>query len=130
MSRLSDPLLMRETQYGYYSAWQHSAIRALIAMVPFRGDHAALGAALRPPLSAQEVQKSVKLLLDLGLVEKTADGTLQVTAATITTGRKASALQVDLFHQQTFPANLAWALALSFACNASLFLLGLVIFWV
>ncbi len=103
MARLSDPLLMRETQYGYYSAWQHSAIRALIAMAPFRGggDHAALGAALHPTLTASEVQKSVKVLLDLGLIERDADGTLKVTAAAITTGRKASALQVDLFHQQT-----------------------------
>jgi uncharacterized protein (TIGR02147 family) len=101
MSRLSDPRLVRETQYGYYSAWHHSALRALLAMAPFRGDYAALGAALRPPVSAAEAQKSVKLLSDLGLVEPGPDGSLKVTAAAITTGRKASALQVDLFHQQT-----------------------------
>lgn len=101
MARLSDPLLMRETQYGFYSGWQHSAIRALLAVAPFRGDYAGLGAALRPPLSAQEAQKSVKLLLDLGLAEAGPDGVLRVTSAAITTGRKASALQVDLFHQQT-----------------------------
>lgn len=101
MSRLSDPALVRATQYGYYSGWQHSAIRALLAMGPFRGDYAALGAVLRPPLSAQEAQKSVKLLHDLGLVELDAGGTPRVTAAAITTGRKASALQVGLYHQQT-----------------------------
>lgn len=101
MARLSDPQLMRETQYGYYSAWHHSAIRALLAMAPFRGDYAALGAALRPPIPAQEAQRSVKLLLDLGLAETGPDGPLRVTAAAITTGRKTSALQVDLFHQQT-----------------------------
>lgn len=106
-SRLSDPQLLRETQFGYYAAWHHSAIRALIAMKPFHGgdgkvgDFATLGAALRPPLSAFEVQKSVKLLVDLGLVEKVADGSHAVTAPAVTTGRKASALQVDLFHQQT-----------------------------
>lgn len=101
MARLSDPLLVRETQYGYYSAWQHSAIRALLAAAPFRGDYAALGGALRPPVSAQEAQKSVKLLVDLGLAETGSDGVLKVASAAITTGRKASALQVDLFHQQT-----------------------------
>jgi uncharacterized protein (TIGR02147 family) len=101
MSRLSDPHLIRETQYGYYSAWHHSAVRALLAMAPFRGDYAALGAALRPPIPAQEAHKSVKLLQELGLAEPGPDGTLKVTAAAITTGRKASALQVDLFHQQT-----------------------------
>ncbi|MBW8888665.1 MAG: TIGR02147 family protein [Fibrobacteres bacterium] len=101
MARLSDPQLVRETQYGFYSAWHHSVIRALLAIAPFRDDYAALGAALRPPLTAQEAQKSVKLLSDLGLVEPGPDGALKVAAAAITTGRKASALQVDLFHQQT-----------------------------
>jgi uncharacterized protein (TIGR02147 family) len=101
MSRLSDPQLVRETQLGFYSSWHHSAIRALLAMAPFRGDYAALGAALRPPISAQEAQKSVKLLLDLGLAGQAKDGELKLTSAAITTGRKASALQVDLFHQQT-----------------------------
>lgn len=100
MARLSDPRLLRETQYGYYSAWHHSAIRAILAMKPFRGDYAALAAALVPPISPQEARKSVKLLLDLGLVEQEGDE-LKVTATAITTGRKATALQVDLFHQQT-----------------------------
>lgn len=101
MARLSDPRLVRETQFGYYSHWHHSAIRALLAMAPFRGDYAALGAALCPPISAQEAQKSVKLMLDLGLVEQGREGDLQVSAPAITTGRKASALQVEMFHQQT-----------------------------
>jgi uncharacterized protein (TIGR02147 family) len=100
MARLSDPRLLRETQYGYYSAWHHSAVRAILAMKPFRGDYAALAAALVPPISPQDARKSVKLMLDLGLVEQDGDG-LKVTSAAITTGRKATALQVDLFHQQT-----------------------------
>lgn len=101
MSRLSDPELVRETQYGFYSSWHHSAIRALLAMAPFRGDYAALGAALRPPITAQEAQKSVKLMLDLGLAVQDKESGLKLTSAAITTGPKASALQVDLFHQQT-----------------------------
>jgi uncharacterized protein (TIGR02147 family) len=101
MARLSDPQLVRETQYGFYSSWHHSAIRALLAMAPFRGDYAALGEALSPPLSALEAQKSVKLLLELGLVEQGRDGELRVAAAAITTGRKASTLQLEMFHQQT-----------------------------
>jgi uncharacterized protein (TIGR02147 family) len=101
MARLSDPRLVRETQYGFYSSWHHSAIRALLAMAPFRGDYAALGEALSPPISAQEAQKSVKLMLELGLVEQGQAGELRVSSAAITTGRKASALQVEMFHQQT-----------------------------
>jgi uncharacterized protein (TIGR02147 family) len=101
MSRLSDPELVRETQYGFYSSWHHSAIRALLAMAPFRGDYAALGAALRPPITAQEAQKSVKLMLDLGLAVPDKQGGLKPASAAITTGPKASALQLDLFHQQT-----------------------------
>lgn len=101
MSRLSDPELVRETQYGFYSSWHHSAIRALLAMAPFRGDYAALGAALRPPITAQEAQKSVKLMLDLGLAVQDKDGWLKPASTAITTGPKASALQVDLYHQQT-----------------------------
>lgn len=101
MARITDPLLVRETQYGFYSAWHHSAIRALVGMVPFRGDYQELGSSLRPPISALEAQKSVKLLLDLGLVNQRPEGGLELSAAAITTGTKASALQVALFHQQT-----------------------------
>lgn len=107
MARLSDPRLVRETQYGFYSAWHHSAIRALLAMAPFRGDYAALGAALRPPIPAQEAQKSVQLLLNLGFAEMDRDGALRIGTPALTTGRKASALQVDLFHQQTLGLALA-----------------------
>ena len=99
-ARLSDPRLLRETQYGYYSAWQHSAVRAVLALAPFTGDHEALGASLTPPIPAAEARKSVKLLADLGLIEATGDGSYALSSPGITTGRKASALQLDLFHQQ------------------------------
>lgn len=101
MSRLSDPQLVQEVQYGYYSAWYHSAIRALIAMAPHRGDATLLASCLRPPIKAQEAQKSIKLLQDLHLISMQDDGALHVSSASITTGRKTSALQVELFQQQT-----------------------------
>lgn len=101
MSRLSDPHLVQEVQYGYYSAWHHSAIRALIAMAPHRGDASRLAACLRPSISAQEAQKSVKLLQELQMISMRDDGALHVSTPSITTGRKTSALQIELFQQQT-----------------------------
>lgn len=100
-ARITDPRLVRETQFGYYSAWHHSAVRALLAMRPFRGDYEALGAALVPPITAQEARRSVKLLADLGFVQATPEGGYGLSSPGVTTGRKASSLQLDLFHQQS-----------------------------
>jgi uncharacterized protein (TIGR02147 family) len=101
MARLRDPQLIEQLQYGFYSAWYHTAIRSWLGMYPFQGDFESLAASLRPRITAQEAQKSVGLLLDLGLIVETSEGRMQLAASGITTGRKTSALQIDLFHHQT-----------------------------
>src|SRR4051812_46650112 len=101
LSRIRDPELVRETQYGFYSAWYHSVIRSIIGMLPFRGDFDQLAGTVTPPITAQEAQKSLRLLMDLGLVIREPGGEYRLSASGITTGKKASAVQLPLYHQET-----------------------------
>jgi uncharacterized protein (TIGR02147 family) len=66
--------LLGEAQFGYFSEWYHPAVRELACMPSFRGDYAALGRSLRPPISAKQARDSVDLLLRLGLLRKAAHG--------------------------------------------------------
>lgn len=56
-------------RFAFFEHWYHIALRELLAIRPFDGDYAALGAALRPPVPAARVRKAVDLLQRLGIVQ-------------------------------------------------------------
>ncbi len=66
--------ILGEAQYAYFSEWYHPAVRELACMPAFRGDYAALGRSLRPPISAKQARESVDLLVRLGLLRKAPHG--------------------------------------------------------
>jgi uncharacterized protein (TIGR02147 family) len=53
----------------FFGKWYHTAIRELLFFYPFRGDYAALGKKLSPPIRQSEAKESVLLLERLGFVE-------------------------------------------------------------
>jgi uncharacterized protein (TIGR02147 family) len=63
-------LRIRQDQYAYFGEWHHCVIRELAAMADFREDYGALGRMLKPALSAERAEESVKLLLELGFLRK------------------------------------------------------------
>jgi uncharacterized protein (TIGR02147 family) len=76
-------------QMEYFADWRHAAIRELLAIQEFRGDDAALGRLLSPPLSAGEVRSSLELLLRLKMIHKTAHGGYERTDRVVVTRRGA-----------------------------------------
>jgi uncharacterized protein (TIGR02147 family) len=74
-----------DTQYEYFAEWYHCIIRELVCMVDFREDYAKLGRMLAPVISARQAKNSVKLLLDLGFLEKD-NGCYRQTEPVVTTG--------------------------------------------
>jgi uncharacterized protein (TIGR02147 family) len=57
-------------RFKYFDRWYYPAMRELLLLKPFdtaRGDYAALGASLHPPISAREAKDAVKTLSRLGL---------------------------------------------------------------
>ncbi len=61
---------IREDQFEYFSEWYHCIIRELVCMIDFKDDFSALAKSLHPPITPKEAAKSVKLLLNLGLIKK------------------------------------------------------------
>ena len=62
------------SDYDYYSEWYHSAIRELITLVPSKTSNAKIGKMLIPKIKADQVAKSIELLLKLGFIRKNIDG--------------------------------------------------------
>jgi uncharacterized protein (TIGR02147 family) len=62
--------------YEYYSKWYYTAVRALVAVHPFRvkGDFKKIASALNPPISTVAARESVALLLKLGLIQEDKEG--------------------------------------------------------
>lgn len=66
--------VVREDQVEYFSNWIHVALRSLLDYRPFDGDYEALGAALSPPVTGEEVKQALFLLERLGMVRRTERG--------------------------------------------------------
>jgi uncharacterized protein (TIGR02147 family) len=90
---------LEERQYAYYSQWYHVALRELLNVYAFKGDHAELARLLRPAIRPQDARKAVQLLLEAGLVEVDSQGVHQLTDKLITSGEGIGALLADNFHQ-------------------------------
>lgn len=85
-------------QFEFYRKWHYAALRELLNCHPGHGDADRLGRLLRPPITPQEAQDALRLLLDLGLIEAQDDGTYRVTENLITSGDEARASAMNSFH--------------------------------
>jgi uncharacterized protein (TIGR02147 family) len=70
---------IKKDQLDFFQEWYHCAIRELAAMRDFGGDFARLGKMLNPPITGDKAEASVKLLLELGFLEKEGGRYVQVT---------------------------------------------------
>jgi len=66
---------IRPDQYEYFDKWYYVAIREVLAYHPFKDNYAELGKKLKPSVSATEAKRAIDLLLRLGLIARTVDGT-------------------------------------------------------
>jgi len=55
-------------RFKYFEHWYYPALRELLAVYPFQGDYAALGAKLFPPITPRQAKEAVALLVRLGLI--------------------------------------------------------------
>jgi uncharacterized protein (TIGR02147 family) len=90
--------LLRRDQYEYLSQWYHTAIRAIIALQPFKNDYARLARMLSPSISASQAIKSVRLLERLGLIVKGAGGYYQITEKKVKASDEISQTAKNRFH--------------------------------
>ncbi|MBN1757344.1 MAG: TIGR02147 family protein [Chitinispirillaceae bacterium] len=84
----------------FYSRWYHSAIRELVAVAPV-GNEEDVVSRLRPSITKKEAEKSLALLVELGLIEKTPGGTYRRTVTAITAGADVDPALVHNFQTAT-----------------------------
>jgi uncharacterized protein (TIGR02147 family) len=60
--------------HQYYSRWQNASVRAYFGLDQKENNPAAIGRKVFPSIPAAKVEESIRLLLSLGLISKTANG--------------------------------------------------------
>lgn len=88
-------------KYEYYQEWYYTAVREIIGVGGFWGDYAALGASVKPQITANQAKKAVNLLLKLGLIEKSDSGKYRVTSRFLTGGAAQTPFVVRKFQADT-----------------------------
>jgi uncharacterized protein (TIGR02147 family) len=72
--------------WDYYKDWRNQLVRALLMVVPCKGDWGALARRSILPLSVAEIKRTMSALVRLGMVEKTSDGIWRPAQPTLSTG--------------------------------------------
>lgn len=90
-----------EDRFAFYQSWHHSAIRALVGILPFRGDFASLAKRLSPAITEDQARDSIELLERLELIHKTPEGDWELTERFVTTGDGWRSQAVRAFQGQT-----------------------------
>jgi uncharacterized protein (TIGR02147 family) len=88
-------------QYAFYQKWHCSAIRSILDFFDFKGDYRALAEKVSPPISVKDAKAAVKLLEQLGLISKDANGRYRMTNAAITTGPEWQSLAIQKYQEET-----------------------------
>jgi uncharacterized protein (TIGR02147 family) len=89
------------TQYAFYEKWYYSVIREVLAFHPFVDDYRELARLLSPPISTAEAQKAIKLLEELNLIRRNAEGIYEKSDPVITSGYDTRSLAVNQFIIET-----------------------------
>jgi uncharacterized protein (TIGR02147 family) len=72
--RSSRAQIVGETQFRFFSKWYYSAVWNYFGIDQKQRHPGIIGSNIFPPLTPGQVEESVKLLLELGLIKKTASG--------------------------------------------------------
>jgi uncharacterized protein (TIGR02147 family) len=97
--RNSRAKIVGESQYKYYSKWHHAVVWSYIGMQKKRVEPVRIAKEVYPALTLSQVEESIKLLLELKLVKKTANG-YAVTENHITTEKEFRGLVARRFNQE------------------------------
>lgn len=90
---------LRQNQFEYFNNWYNSVIREIISLIDWDNDYSILANSVIPAISKKEAKKSVKLLLDLGLIKINKKGKYVRTSNSITTGPDITSLAVHNFQK-------------------------------
>jgi len=79
--------VLKSEEYKYYSKWYYSVVRAFFGYNQKERNPQAIAAKIFPSVSAREIEEAIKVLLDLKLIKRLANG-YAITETHITTERE------------------------------------------
>lgn len=85
---------------AYHANWYIPAIRELCASPAFVPDPEWLASVLLPTIKPQEARRALDVLLELGLLERTATGGLRQGAAVVSTGPQTRGMHIKRYHAE------------------------------
>ena len=91
---------LEKEQYTYLSYWYYPAILELTALSDFREDPQWISDQLQKKVSLKEVKEALEVLLNLGLLQRDAEGKIGTVHTALTTGEEAKNLAAYTFHEQ------------------------------
>jgi uncharacterized protein (TIGR02147 family) len=83
-------------QYEYFSRWYYVAIRELIAIIKTKDNYHDIAKRLNPPITAEQVKKTIEVLERLRLIRKDDNGFYVQESSTISTDYPENDSRVDL----------------------------------
>lgn len=90
---------LEESQFQLFSDWRHLAIRELVALKGFRPDPRWVLRKLGKGFTGKQVEESLALLSEMGLLRRTANGVAQ-RDSNITTSDEVRSLLIKNYHHQ------------------------------
>lgn len=92
--RGSKARLVGEGQYKFYSKWYYAAVWNYFGLGTKERDFAKIAEALIPEISKEQVEESVQVLLDCGLLRKLANNTFETVETHLTTPSEVANLSI------------------------------------
>jgi uncharacterized protein (TIGR02147 family) len=83
---------------AYHGQWYVPAIRELAGSRGFRADAAWIAGRMLPPISVEQAEQALALLLELGLLIRDADGRVVQSEAVVSTGPETSGVHIVNYH--------------------------------
>ena len=90
---------LSKEQISYYSEWHHSVIRELVSHKDIQSNPKKIQTLIPHPLTLQEIENSIQLLLDLDLLE-IVDGSYQQKEPLLASGEHVKNGQIQLYQMQ------------------------------
>ncbi len=89
---------LSEEQYLFFSKWYIPIVRELVTHPGFNGDLAEIAKTIEPEISLPKVQKSVKILIELGLIKDIGNGKWEMTDKVISTPAEVLSVALCNYH--------------------------------
>jgi len=92
--------LIEKASYEYFTKWFYPAIREILMFKDCESAPDKIARRLNPEITPKEAEKAIKLLLDLGLIQKDSDDCWEQCDKVVSTGPEVTSLVIANYHKE------------------------------